>query len=94
MACSDQVKYIHELRGSIAYPIIKVHRLRHSLQKHFLIRVWEVPMKQRRYILPIYENFFENEMIQINNGNLYYDITFQGLSPSVDPIHFRKCIAL
>ena len=71
--------------------IKKEIRLRHSLRKYFIIRVWEATDKQGRYILPLHNYFCQNETIQIKDGSQYCEIIFQDLSAPGDPvIDFRK----
>ena len=76
MARSTIIRYIHDLPPVKEYHIIYVARLRHPMQKHFIIHVWEDDESIGKYILPLHVFFCQNEIIQIDLAELICTITF------------------
>jgi len=91
MARFGEIKLIQDLQPGKEFTILHVYRLRHPIEKHFILHIWEDDTRLGWYILPLHDYFCQNEIIQTNNGLLLCSVTFQGLGPSGDPVvHFTK----
>ena len=80
------VKSIHRLAPDKFYPVFNVERIRSSRTKLYLLWVWEFERVWGKYFLPIPDFFCENEVIQINRGDIYLEIMYQVFDPYGGPV--------
>ena len=79
-------KSIHHLALDNIYTVFRVERLRRCRTKLYLLWVWESERIWGKYFLPIVDFFCGNEVNQINRGDIYLEIIYQGVDPNGDPV--------
>ena len=87
MVTSLNVRFITELQPGMVYDVLRVYRLRHPTQRHYVVHVLEPgEIDIGKYILPLDDYFCANEITMINDGQMICAISFRGIDQSGNPI--------